>query len=79
MTIDINNLLSGFIGAVIALLGAFGVAWYQQYKTAKENEKQRKHEMNLFAAQKAHDKDMQRRENNIRNTGMASRREVGGG
>jgi hypothetical protein len=79
MQIDIANLVSGIIGGLIALLGAFLIAYMQHRWTAKENAKKRALDMQIHQDQKRHDKDMQRRENNIRKTGIASMREIGGG
>jgi hypothetical protein len=76
---DITNIISGLIGSAIGVVSAFLIAIYQSRCAAKENEKQRAHDFRLNAAKEKHDKDMQRREQNIKNTGIASMREIGGG
>lgn len=55
------------------------IAIYQSSFAAKENEKQRAHDVRMNAAKERHDKDMQRREQNIKKTGIASMGEIGGG
>lgn len=79
MDIDISNLVSGIVGGVIALLGAFLIAYFQYRWAVKENEKQRVHDLRMNDKREKHDKDMQRREQNIRSSGIADRREIGGG
>lgn len=79
MELEIVNIVSGFIGGVAALLGSFLVAYVQHRWATSENEKQRAHDLRLNAAKEKHDKDMQRRAQNINKTGVASMREIGGG
>jgi len=79
MSIDISNLVSGFIGAAIGILGAFGIAFLQNHWARKAAKKQMDHTAHLQRKQHKHDKDLQYRERNIQNTGIASLREVGGG
>jgi len=79
MNIDISSLISGFLGSAIGVFAAFLIAVLQKRWTAQENEKQRAHKRSLQDAQQRHDKDMQRRAENIKRTGIASMREVGGG
>jgi len=79
MNIDISSLISGFLGSAIGVFAAFLIALLQKRWTAQENEKQRIHERALQESQHRHDKDMERRAENIKRTGIASMREVGGG
>ena len=76
---DITNLISGLIGSAIGVVSAFLIAVYNSKCAAKENEKQRAHDIRMNSAKENHDKDMQRREQNIKKTGIASMREIGGG
>jgi len=79
MDININNLISGLIGSIIGVVSAFLIAFFQGRFLARENEKQRKHDLHLQDQKERHDRDMQRREQNIKKTGIASTRDVGGG
>jgi gas vesicle protein len=79
MKFDITNFVSGLIGGVIGASASLLAAYLQHQWNRDENEKQRAHEQSLQRARERHDKDMQRREENIRKTGIASRREIGGG
>lgn len=74
-----SNLISGLVGAVLGIFGAFGIAFLQNRWSRQESERQRVHEADMFDKQVRHDKDMQRREQNIKKTGHASLREIGGG
>lgn len=75
----VSNLISGLVGAIIGVFGAFGIAILQNRWSRQESERQRKHEVDIHDKQVRHDMDMQRRERNIKKTGHASLREIGGG
>lgn len=79
MEIDYNSLLSGFIGSAIGALVVVITSVASRKWQAEENQKRREHDVRIQERQHKHDKDMQRREENIKRTGIASLREVGGG
>jgi hypothetical protein len=79
MTIDTSNLVSGIIGGIIALAGAFAIAYIQHRWTAKENENQRADDRRLQYDQKKHERHLQVRGKNIDDNGFSSLSDVGGG
>lgn len=89
MAFDFTNFASGLAGAALGAGATLVAGHYQRSSTEKENEKQREfelkkmesqhaHDLRLQHAKERHDKDMERRAENIKNTGIASMREIGG-
>ena len=80
MTDLINNpTFTLFLGAIIGFLFSFLIALYQNRCAEKAALSQRLHERQMFQDQVKHDKNMQLRDQNIKNGGVASMREIGGG
>ena len=79
MNFDITNFASGLAGGCIGALASFGTTYLQHRLQRVENAKQREHELLLQKEKEHHDRDMQRRTENIKNTGIASLHELGGG
>jgi gas vesicle protein len=79
MNFDITNFISGLAGGIIGALASLITAYLQHRWNRAENEKQRQHERSLHDAQERHDKDMQRRSENYKKSGIPGMREIGGG
>jgi hypothetical protein len=79
MKFEITNFVSGLAGGVIGAFSALATAYVQHRWTKAENEKQRAHERSLQQAREKHDKDMQRRGENYKRSGIPGMREIGGG
>ena len=71
-----SGIIGGIIGALVSAIVASILNYHYQKKLLKQ---QLNFQEKLFEKQRNHDKDMQRRDANIKRTGIPGLREVGGG